>query len=138
MTAQPNRSLVFSVQGGRDAGAAARRAINTRNGWLSEALRDDILLLVTELVTNAVQHGEVDPDRSVSVGIHQSSEHVRVEVVDAGPGFHPDAPLPRGPAGGWGLYLVERIADRWGVLPAASGSCVWFELVDPHTGGALR
>jgi signal transduction histidine kinase len=125
---EPDRSLAFSVQGGRDAGAAARQAISTRNGWLPEALREDILLLVTELVTNAVQHGDVDSHRSVSVGIHQSPKRVRVEVVDAGPGFHPDPPLPGGAAGGWGLYLVERVADRWGVLPAASGSCVWFEL----------
>jgi anti-sigma regulatory factor (Ser/Thr protein kinase) len=123
-----SNSLVFSVPGGLEAGSAARRAISTGNGWLPDTLRDDILLLVTELVTNAVEHGQVGPHRSVKVGIHQSPDRVRVEVVDAGPGFHADGPLPGGAAGGWGLYLVERFADRWGVLPAASGSCVWFEL----------
>jgi signal transduction histidine kinase len=122
------RSLEFSVPGGLEAGAAARRAITTGNGWLPDALRDEILLLVTELVTNAVEHGQVGPHRSVNVGIHESPDRVRVEVVDAGPGFHADEPLPGGAAGGWGLYLVERVADRWGVLPAASGSCVWFEV----------
>ena len=51
-----------------------------------------------------------------------------LEVIDPGAGFEP---LPRvagqSQAGGWGLYLVDQIADRWGVVPG-DGTHVWFEL----------
>ena len=52
-----------------------------------------------------------------------------VEVADSGEGFDPES-APRGPGepGGWGLYLVEQIADAWGIRPTAPGTCVWFEL----------
>jgi anti-sigma regulatory factor (Ser/Thr protein kinase) len=124
----PDKTFDFRVEGGIGAAAAARRAIRAGNGTLSEGVREDVLLLVTELVTNAVRHGEVVPPRSVHVAVHEWLERVRVEVVDAGPGFEPTVPGPGGPSGGWGLYVVERVADRWGVTPAVSGSCVWFEI----------
>lgn len=123
------RRVEFEVRGGPRAGPQARQAIGAGNGWLPDEVRGDVLLLVTELVTNAVRHGQPGRERPVRVLVAGSSKRVRVEVVDAGPGF--DA-VPRRPGndatGGWGLYLVQRIADRWGVLPAASGCCVWCEL----------
>src|SRR5207253_1270255 len=53
---------------------------------------------------------------------------LRVEVTDRGPGFEPGSPLPSMyQDSGWGLYLVEQIADRWGVKQE-EGTCVWFEV----------
>jgi len=121
-------SLAFEVQAGPAAGPEARRAISAGNGWLADDMRGEVLLLVTELVTNAVRHGHAGSPRAVQVTVHGSPERVRVEVIDAGAGFDPVRPRPGDEDGGWGLYLVERVADRWGVTPAAPGCCVWFEL----------
>jgi acyl-lipid omega-6 desaturase (Delta-12 desaturase) len=124
-------SLVFSVPGGPSAAATARQTIRTQDGWIPATMREDVLLLVTELVTNAVRHGEVGQGRSVLVGVHRREECVKVEVVDAGSGFECDSPNPKGPGGGWGLYFVERLADRWGITPVPTGTCVWFEIGSP-------
>jgi hypothetical protein len=57
-----------------------------------------------------------------------ASRHVRVEVADKGNGFggRPRPPDP-GRAGGWGLYIVEKLASRWGVMEGG-GTRVWFEI----------
>jgi anti-sigma regulatory factor (Ser/Thr protein kinase) len=86
---------------------------------------ETLKLLVSELVTNAVRHG----DASGPLELHASwNGEVRVEVCDHGEGF---APAPRLGAldepGGFGLYLVGRLADRWGV-ETADGTTVWFVL----------
>jgi anti-sigma regulatory factor (Ser/Thr protein kinase) len=122
--------FAFRLNGGLDAGARARRAVVERDGALPPAVRQDVLLLVTELVTNAVRHAAVGPDRPVYVEVRRWRRRVRVEVADRGAGFAA-LPKPRRPSegpGGWGLFLVERLADRWGADPASPGTCVWFEI----------
>ena len=84
-----------------------------------------IVLLTSELVANAVRHAEADP---IAVRFAVILEHVRVEVGDDGPGFDPEIRADEpGPAGGWGLRLVDELADRWGVADG-DGSRVWFEI----------
>jgi anti-sigma regulatory factor (Ser/Thr protein kinase) len=54
---------------------------------------------------------------------------VLTEVKDTGPGFDPSAAgEPRDNHTGWGLFLVERLADRWGVAHEGAATTVWFEL----------
>jgi hypothetical protein len=55
---------------------------------------------------------------------------VRVEVVDSGTSIGVAMCRPDG-IGGWGLRLVDRIADRWGVI-GETGAHVWFELDRPR------
>jgi anti-sigma regulatory factor (Ser/Thr protein kinase) len=121
--------LAFSVNGGLDASPAAREAVRAGDGVVPAPLRDDILLLVTELVTNAVLHAGVGPDRLLRVELARWPRRIRVEVTHPGDGFgyHRVDPSPDAP-GGWGLVLVDRIADRWGIIHSADGTCVWFEL----------
>jgi anti-sigma regulatory factor (Ser/Thr protein kinase) len=92
-------------------------------------LTDVILLLVTELVTNAVVHARTP----VRVLVAIDGSRVRIDV-------HDDAPSPpvRQPASpeslnGRGLLLLDRLADRWGFEPSPSGKTVWFEV-----GGVVR
>jgi anti-sigma regulatory factor (Ser/Thr protein kinase) len=120
--------LAFSVNGGLDAGARARRAVLAGDGAVPAFARDDVLLLITELVTNAVLHADVGPHRFLRLRIERWPRRVRVEVTHPGIAFEPD-PAPADGTGGWGLLLVERIADRWGIASRAPGTCVWFEIL---------
>lgn len=83
-------------------------------------------LLVSELVTNSVRHG--DGDRVSLVLDASAGSRLRCEVRDGGTGFKP---LPRRRAetepGGWGLVLVDRLVDSWGVRGDPTTK-VWFEL----------
>jgi hypothetical protein len=60
-TCTPSGRLAFELQGGLDAAAAPRRAIVAGNGRLPDTIRKDVLLLVTELVSNAVWHPTPSP-----------------------------------------------------------------------------
>jgi PAS domain S-box-containing protein len=92
---------------------------------------DDVRLLVSELVTNAVRHGPGEPSGPIHIRLDVEPETVRVEVEDPGAGFIPRQRDPRDDAlGGWGLFLVSKLADRWGVESEPS-TRVWFELDRP-------
>jgi two-component sensor histidine kinase len=125
--------FAFAVSGGLGAGYAARRAVLAGDGIVPASVRPDILLLVTELVTNAVRHAGAGPKRPVRVELMRRPRRVRVEVTDSGPGFErgPEEPSPNG-SGGWGLVMVDRVADRWGIASESGTTCVWFEIrVEP-------
>ncbi|HEX6582967.1 MAG TPA: ATP-binding protein [Thermoleophilaceae bacterium] len=112
------------------AAAAAREALRDEGGALPAPIRDDVILLVSELVTNAVRHAGAGPERPLHVQLLRGPRWVVVAVADQGPGFkwHPARPPGENESGGWGLFLVDQIADRWGVECTTSGSCVWFEI----------
>jgi two-component sensor histidine kinase len=106
-----------------DARAAkdARRAMEPAVRNLPPDRRADVLLLTTELGTNALRHGSPP----ITLTIDRQASAVRVGVEDAGGGRPARSPEP-GPAGGWGLLLVEEAADRWGVVDGSTN--VWFEI----------
>jgi len=111
------------------AAAAARRGLVNGNGVLPATIRADVLLLVSELVTNAVRHAGAGPDRPLQVQLQHGPRWVVVAVTDDGPGFTWCAsPSAGDESGGWGLFLVDQIADRWGVERTTSGNCVWFKI----------
>lgn len=118
-------SLWFA--GAAGAAPAARNALASLDEHLDEGRRHDLRLVVTELITNSVRHAGIGPANSVGLDLSLSAERLRVEVSDPGPGFQPEiAPdLDRG--GGWGLFLVDRLTDRWGVVYDGF-TRVWFEI----------
>jgi anti-sigma regulatory factor (Ser/Thr protein kinase) len=92
---------------------------------LPDGASQTLRLLVSEVVTNAVKHG--DGGGPVEVHAHWNGE-VRIEVCDHGEGFTPSPRLgPVDEPGGFGLYLVGQLADRWGV-ETDDGTTVWFVL----------
>ena len=106
------------------APGAARRAIDEFRFQPGARARSEARLLLSELVTNSVRHGRGD---TVVVLLDGSDPGVlRCEVVDDGEGFVPRARGDRA-VGGWGLDLVEEIADSWGVREGSTH--VWFELL---------
>jgi anti-sigma regulatory factor (Ser/Thr protein kinase) len=112
-----------------EAVAWARQALDGLEGGVPPRRMRDVRLLVSELVTNAVRHAGLGRDDRIRLRASLDSRILRVEVHDPGMGFTPKtlAPDPTRTSG-WGLYLVEELADRWGVEGADPGSQVWFEL----------
>ncbi len=108
----------------------ARRAVARLEGDLQPDTVDVIRLLVTELVTNSVRHAEA---QAVDMRVHVTRNFVRLEVTDRGPGFQFEAREEgQDLEGGWGLYLVDRLADRWGIANEGNSSRVWAEIDRPH------
>jgi anti-sigma regulatory factor (Ser/Thr protein kinase) len=117
------------LRGGVHAAGEARRALAAGYPTLPSTVQDDLALLVTELVTNAVRHGGAVGDRPLHVEFARMDGRMRVEVIDPGTDFDsPSRPGKGDSNGGWGLFLVDRIAERWGVRRAPGGTCVWFEV----------
>jgi serine/threonine-protein kinase RsbW len=122
-----SKELSFELAGGPYAVTAARLALAEIDEDLDESQAFDVRLLVSELVTNSVQHAKVGPEDSIRLRLSIGGETVRVEIADDGPGFEP--PADTGDAErerGWGLFFVSQLASRWGV--ADDPGCVWFEI----------
>ena len=109
------------------AAAVARRHVHELP--LDDETREVVCLLVTELVTNAVRHGRIDEKTEIQVNLGVADDGlVHVDVVNDGPAFTPE--LRNGPVdveGGLGLRLVDKLADRWGIVGNGSTK-VWLEL----------
>ncbi|MGW3266887.1 ATP-binding protein [Streptomyces sp. NPDC001056] len=105
-------------------------------GWLPAATADqraaaeDVLLVVSELVTNACLHAE-GPDE---LALACDNKVIRLEVTDRGTGQPaPRTPHRAGRPGGHGMFIVQRLCLDWGVLrvPDRPGKTVWAELGAP-------
>jgi anti-sigma regulatory factor (Ser/Thr protein kinase) len=119
--------LHLQLRPGPQAAGEGRHALDRLEGSIDADQLGELRLLVTELLTNSVRHG-VDERGWIALDVEIYSNAVRVVVTDDGPGFEP----PRCPKphvdrpGGWGLCLVDRLADRWGV-DRNGDTAVWFE-----------
>ncbi|GAA1917836.1 ATP-binding protein [Streptantibioticus ferralitis] len=105
-------------------------------GWLPAATDDrrasaeDILLVVSELVTNACLHGGGPQE----LRLHAAPKLLRLEVSDGGSGDPaPRSPHRAGRPGGHGMFIVQRLCLDWGVMrdPVSPGKTVWAEVAWP-------
>lgn len=119
-----------------DASGDARQALGRLDGSLDGELLQDLRLLVSELVTNGVRHGGLAQDECVRLSVHVRPGSVRCEVAHPGTSFTPPERPAAGSGSGWGLYLVRRIADRWGI-EGGDSTCVWLEIDLGPGGGRL-
>lgn len=115
----------------------SRRALQSWD-WLpaidedQQAVSDDVLLMVSELVTNACLHAPGGPRE---LRLNWDGARLRVEVADASP-VPPQMRPYADPArpGGHGLRVVDRLARAWGSVPEGEGKLVWLEVPSPLEG----
>lgn len=108
------------------AGQARNWLASLLEPWQNETSRTSALLLMSEIVTNAIRHAH---GRSVHVAVALAEGHLMARVHDDS--F--DRPIRRhaGESGGWGLRLLDVLAARWGVdQHDGDGKTVWFEIDD--------
>ena len=109
---------------GSSVAAARRFAHDCLTRWQLEKQADNVELVVTELVTNAIRHGR----GPVTLSIGRRLKRIVVQVQDPSP----EQPAPDQPDvladSGRGLLLVEELAADWGSTPTDGGKRVWAEL----------
>ncbi|MGW0465143.1 ATP-binding protein [Streptomyces sp. NPDC003027] len=142
------RARRFPLAGGpgvvaecRDLTRQALREWFGQAGAPGRTAAEDVLLLVSEVVTNAYTHG----GSPYELYLHRTDGRLRVQVSDTSP-VRPRARGPHRPArsSGHGLYLLERLSAAWGCLPRSKGKAVWFEVdvlgreSEPGAGGGDR
>ena len=106
-----------------------RRELRTLE--LDPPLVDDACLLASELVSNSIRHSGLSPDESVRVSAVWSGTKLRMLVQDRPAPATSEVvgtirPEP-GAESGWGLFLVDQLASRWGTASGDEGG-YWFEL----------
>ncbi|WP_254858000.1 SpoIIE family protein phosphatase [Protofrankia sp. BMG5.30] len=133
MTTYPSRPALVDVALPAEPESAVRaRSVVGRilTGRRLAAVADDALLLVSEVVTNAVLHARSD----LVLRVHQEGDRLRVSVDD-----REGTRMPRRASGddgesGWGLKIVDMLARGWGVETTGDGKRVWFDLAIPASG----
>ncbi|MFF4101885.1 ATP-binding protein [Streptomyces sp. NPDC001903] len=108
-----------------------------------DAVVEDVLLLVSEAVTNAVRHGGGPTELVLRLGSREPvapceavaprrAGDLRIEVSDASRALpRRRTPTLLGLPGGYGLMVMELLARRWGVMQREAGKTVWFEVAAP-------
>lgn len=122
----PRVRTLYKIDPRPQAPAQARQIIAEElSSRLPAGVVDDIKLMVSELVTNGIVHGRAETDVPLLLDLLVNGK-IRCRVLDRGTGF---AAGVRDPAagGGWGLRVVEQLADRWGMQRSPQRTEVWFE-----------
>ncbi|MFE2599715.1 ATP-binding protein [Streptomyces sp. NPDC059396] len=98
--------------------------------WGLSVLEDSAVLILSELLSNAGLHAKVTPEQTIETRYFRSSGALRIEVHDGSS----ERPHPRVPdseaVDGRGLFLVDALADAWGVVERTGrpGKAIWAEL----------
>jgi len=131
----PPGGVAVSLDADADAPTRARHAAAAALVRWPADRRDAILLVISELVTNAVRHASIDVRDRVALTLRDRHGTLRVEVVDsrARGGAIEEAPRQTGrrdgeQRSGWGLPIVAELTDRWGVERGPGRTCVWCEI----------
>lgn len=116
---------VIDVDGGLAQLATIRRAVVAfACAWRAPIDESVLALLVSEVLANAMEHGEPP----ITVTVDWDEHRLRVSISDASSA----TPIHRRPSvgdgDGRGIWLVDRQASAWGVEQAPKGKTVWFEL----------
>lgn len=121
-------SIHVKVPVGPEGARKARQQLAGLERQVGREVLDNLRLMVSELVTNSIRHAGLPAEARIELKVQVGSGRIRVEVIDPGPGFEPRPVTPSlYQTSGWGLYLVDQLSDRWGVI-RGTYTRVWFEL----------
>ena len=125
----PSRAT-FAVRGGATGPFEARTAAVSRiEDSVEEPVVATVKLLVSEVVTNCVEHGGATEADRIDLELTLRAERLRLEVSTGGPEFDHDPGLPAElEARGRGLFLVDAMASDWGIRCEGGRAAVWFEV----------
>jgi serine/threonine-protein kinase RsbW len=128
VTPGENHDVSCTLQARPEAAGEARRALVGLA--FPEITRENLALLVSELVNNAVLHAGLSIGDSIEVELVNGAETVHLAVHDGGRGFPSAAPESDAPLepGGRGLVIVDALSDTWGVDSDPDGCTVWCEV----------
>jgi anti-sigma regulatory factor (Ser/Thr protein kinase) len=121
--------MSYTLRARPQAAAEARRALVGLT--LPKITRENLALLVSELVTNSVRHAGLSAHAPIGVQVTNGSASVRLAVHDGGQGFpFPAHEVPVAPlvAGGRGLAIVAALSETWGIDSNPDGCTVWCQL----------
>ena len=113
----------------RSVTTARHVAVDLLRVWRAPHDRDDAALLITELVSNVVDH--VGGEASFTLELALADGWLRVAVVDGSSVLPVVRELSTARPRGRGLRLVQAIAERWGCEERDGGKRVWFDLAPP-------
>lgn len=139
----PMTSVVFSeterrfkLRGLPQAVGAARRALRDWEGHFEPDVFYDLSLCVSELVSNTVRQGQPAGGDELELGVWRSDTLVRAEIREPRAELVVSTPAAM-VASDWGMFIVDRVADRWGV-DRSEGTLVWCEIDLAADGRARR
>ncbi|HTA13912.1 MAG TPA: ATP-binding protein [Solirubrobacteraceae bacterium] len=125
----------FKFRGLPQAVGAARRSLREWERYFEPDLFYDLSLCVSELVTKSVQHAATPRAEEIELAVSRRDELVRAEVLEHRKGVVVTQP-PVMDSKDWGMFIVDRVADRWGV-DRRLGTLLWCE-IDLATDGRSR
>jgi two-component sensor histidine kinase len=119
--------MAVTLDADLEAPYRARRWVAALRMPLAPERADTVELLVAELVTASVKRAIRDGREAIDVALRAEHGVVRIEVSDRARRRRPEVPEVPDEATGFGFYLVDKLADRWGVTGGRSPG-LWFEL----------
>ncbi len=128
VTPSPVRAPLLRVLPGRPESVSAARQLARQVLGDGNPVTETAMLLVSELVTNSVMHSKSgEPGGSVTVALCSGPAGILIQVRDDGGPSEPRvSTMPTGGAEhGYGLLLVDVLADRWGTISSPDGRVTW-------------
>ena len=121
------RNLRITLGTTHQAAGLARQATRSAlAAWRLAFMEETAVLLVSELVTNAVRHARGTD--AIALELETAGTWLRIEIHDADPRWPQPRTLAECDESGFGFVLVDALAGKWGVRENAAGKAVWAEL----------
>ena len=131
---RPWRRLLMTLPASSESVRTGRHAVRVvLSAWRLSCLEENAVLVVSELLTNAVRHAR-DTD-AIELDLHATRAWLRIEIQDRDRQWPRPRVLDELSESGFGFVLIDALAAKWGVRETETGKAVWAELdIQPGAG----